>query len=244
MRTFRILNNGIMTRKGIMKKSQGNLIALMIFSLLFAFAADANVLVRTNGTTQYIPGQKAVGPNIDADFNNIVNWLNNGNIGSNNLTQFGVGPSNLAQYNVTITNGSSAFLMSGVTPVQVTNFSVSFVASGFRPVKVSLEPNPSPFLYNGIQNYGSVMYGSTAGSDVSNIYMVRDGSTVTDVYLSSNLLNAAVSAVPAYFQTPCSAFTYTDLPSAGSHSYIIYASASTSRGVAGVFNCRMVVEEL
>lgn len=228
-------------------------------SLLFCVAAEATTIARPFGSAAYPAGAKAIGPNVDADFNNIVSWLNGGNIATGNIASFGVvsgniangavgssqiatngvSPQNLSLPNIAITGSSSTFQISSVTPGLITNLSTTFTASGVRPVRVWLEPAPATYLFNGSQVFGSYVEDShlSNGSATDAFFFVRSNATTAHFQTSGGATSATI------YPRNCSDFSYTELPAAGTYTYSAEASVSNVSNTMLFFNCRLVVEE-
>lgn len=233
--------------------------ALAILVCIFAVGAvgSATTITRPYSSADYAGGTKAVGSKVNAEFANIVSWLNNGNITSPNIGTGGVATSNLADLGVTtakidnnavtpgklsapnikVTSSSSLFTLSNtLTPATVTNLSTTIVASGVRPISVRLENNTGTYVSSGVDlpSGGIETIGANALTVGSNIFFVRDSSTTAHWPI----------ALTAGSRVPCN-FSYTEQnPAAGTYTYTVKASNgdASATGVA-IFNCRLVVEE-
>jgi hypothetical protein len=227
---------------------------LVMLLLLCGYAAWslASTITRPYSSADYAGGQKAVGAKVNAEFQNIVDWLNGGNIGSTNIATGGVATTNLADGSVTIdkiagaccgypivTTSSSAFTMAGLVPVQVSNLSTTITTHG-RGVYVGLEPNPGTYLLSGSQTYGSYIAALGNGTGIgANLFFVNNGATTAFYNIMTNTAGQNILY-------PCSAFHYTEnLPAAGTYTFAVKLSENAGNSALGaqVFNCRLVVRE-
>ena len=225
---------------------------LLIVCLVLAFWTSAALGVtytRPYGPSDYAGGAKAVGPEVNAEFQGITSFLNGQNIdctnivpggvcngafgalsvNQNNIALGAVGAAQLATSNLVVSSSSSAFFNasgSGV-PVAVTNLSASITVSGLRPLRVGLEPNPGLYVSSNNTVYFSEIYSSVAG--VASVFILRGSSTTSLSYPGDNT-----------HPEPCSALSYTETSlGAGTYTYSVYVG-----GQAGVYNCRLVLQEL
>lgn len=224
--------------KSIIKKH-----ALLILAIFFGYSAYAlaTTYTRPNGTAQYVGGAKAVGPAIDADFNDLTLWLNTGNISSVNILSGSIGASQLAAANLVVSSSSSIAVISSVSPVAVTNLSVTATVSGLRPVWIRLEPTPAPYMVGANQFYGSaVRFIDLVGSSIGSIFLIKDSATTAAVTLQAPLISSGSDLIGA-----CSMLSYQETPAAGVHTWAVMASVSdASNAIVSVINCRLVVQEL
>lgn len=239
--------------------------ALAILVCLFAVGsfASATTITRPYGAGDYAGGTKAVGSYVNAEFANIVSWLNNGNITATNIGTGGVATANIASYAVTtakivdaavtkvklsaanlaVTSASSLYVLSNTTlAATITGLSTTITTS-LRPVRVSLEANPGTYRSGTADLWPSYVNASGYNSNLgSTLFFVRDGSTTASFLVTSN---STLVDTPMH---PCSGFSYTDFePVAlgGTFSYSVKAANNAAAGsTLQVVNCRLVVEEL
>lgn len=225
---------------------------LPVFLLMFGYAAGqlvfGDTITRPYGTPDYAGGAKAVGPKVNAEFQSIVDWLNGGNIDTDNIAAGGVATVNIADAAITVaklglSNGifstSSGAFSSGSgfpVPLAVTGLSTALaVQSSNHFVTVSLEPSPTQNLSSGSFTYTSYISAASTNARSQALFVVRDSSTVAHWLLPQQ--------APGAGYTPCSGFRFTDTPGSGSHTYTFYVSATTSAEAISVFNCRILVRE-
>lgn len=237
---------------------KNNLLAILVCVFAVGSFASATTITRPYSSSDYAGGTKAVGAYVNAEFQNIVSWLNNGNITSVNIGTGGVATANLASFSVTeakiaayavtpgklsapnlkVTSSSSLFTLSNtVTPATITNLSTTITASGFRNLSVRLENNPGTYVSSGADrpSGGMETIGANALTVGSNIFFVRDASTTAHWPI----------AATAGTRLPCN-FSYTEvLPPAATYTFTVKVSNgdASATGLA-IFNCRLVVEEL
>lgn len=241
-----------------------NFLVMLVLFFGYAAIALASTYVRPYSSTDYLGGQKAVGAKVNAEFQAISDFLNGGNIGSTNIAALGVATSNindlavttgkindaavtfakLAASNLKVTGTSSAFSITNSYSQAVTNLSTTITTVGARPVTVKLEAAGGTYLLSGASKYDSYVAFQNAsahgspGTDFAALWIVRDGSTVA--HYASEIGKTGVSGV----YKACSAFSFTDQPAAGSHTYSVYVtSAGSLQDTALVYNCRLVVRE-
>lgn len=237
---------------------KNNALAILVCLFAVATVGSATTITRPYGSSDYAGGTKAVGSKVNAEFANIVAWINGGNISSDNIATAGVATANLASFVVTeakiaayavtpgklsvrnlkITSSSSLFTLSNtVTPATITNLSTTIVASGLRPLSVRLENNPGTYVSSGVNREagGVETVGANALTVGSNIFFVRDSTTTAHWPI----------ALTAGSRVPCN-FSYTETtPPAATYTFTVKASNgdASATGLA-IFNCRLVVEEL
>ena len=231
-----------------------NFLVMLVLFFGYAAIALASTYVRPYSSTDYLGGQKAVGAKVNAEFQAISDFLNGGNIGSTNIAALGVATSNindaavtfakLAASNLKVTGTSSAFSITNSYSQAVTNLSTTITTVGARPVTVKLEAAGGTYLLSGASKYDSYVAFQNAsahgspGTDFAALWIVRDGSTVA--HYASEIGKTGTSEV----YKACSAFSFTDQPAAGSHTYSVYVtSAGSLQDTALVYNCRLVVRE-
>lgn len=241
---------------------KNNLLAIIVCLTVAFTYASATTITRPYSASDYAGGTKAVGAKVNAEFANIVAWLNGGNIGSDNIATSGVATANIASFAVTnpklgyqsvtldklypssisVTASSASYSTTSEVPAVVTGLSTTFVASG-RPVKVSLETNPSTFstgTYGGFLSGGNIVTGD--GNDA--IFFVRDSSTTAFLRFAPINVGGGLFARPVH---PCSAFAYTETSLVQGNTYTFALKASTgttgASSTVSVTNCRLVVRE-
>lgn len=230
-----------------------NLLSILVCLSVMTVISSATTLTRPYGASDYAGGTKAVGSKVNAEFANIVSWLNNGNIATDNIATGGVATANIASLAVTtakinngavtkakldtanlkVTGSSSVYALTGtLVPATITNLSTTFVSNG-RPVSVRMEPNPGSYLNSGATLITSFVSTDTAGG---NIFFLRDSSTTAHFNITID-----------HESHPCSMFSYTELLLTSGNTYTFTAKASLTavlNGTVNVVNCRLVVEEL
>lgn len=247
----------------ILQKSLLWLIPLLV--AIYTYAALATTITRPYSSSDYAGGTKAVGAKVNAEFQNIVSWLNGGNISSDNIATSGVATANIASFAVTtakildanvtlaklesshisVTSSSSLYQTLSEVPATVTNLSTTFTPSG-RPITVALEPVAATYQNGGITRYDGFVSGGNIASGNGNdaIFFVRDSSTTAHWQFLPVSLGGGAWARQTY---PCAAFRYTEtgLTSGVSYTFALKASTGLSGSVSTVTvaNCRLVVRE-
>jgi len=231
---------------------KNNAISVFVSLLALGGLSYADVIVRPYGPTDYAGGAKAVGSKVNAEFQNIVSWLNGGNISSNNISAFGVASSNIAD-NAVITSkiannavtkaklsgnytqtGFSGYLSitdTSTTALLVTNNSTTVTTSG-RPVLVTFGGSaltfgcPAPII-------GSYI-GSNGDDDNQGYLQIRRNGSASALF----------NLQPGY--SPCSNYSYVDFPAAGTYTYQASLRVDYTSGgyTASVCSCNMIVQEL
>ncbi len=227
---------------------------LFVLGCLFGYSAlelsFGDTFVRPYGSGDYAGGQKAVGAKVNAEFQEISDWLNGGNIDSTNLASGGIVNANIADATIAIgklatsglkvTSSSSAYSLTGIIPAQVTNLSTTLTTHG-RPVSVYLEGAPATYLFSGSQTFGNYVAAAGNGTGIaSNLFFVTDSATASFYNVMTNTAGGTILY-------PCSSFSYTDTSlSAGSHTFAVKVSQSAGNSSLGifVFNCRLIVREV
>lgn len=221
---------------------KNNLVAILISLAAYGTLAYANTIVRPYGPPDYAGGQKAVGTKVDAEFQNIVTWLNTGNISSVNIDAGGVETVNLADdsvtsakmgaLNITISDASSYFSTNATTDQDVTNLSRTITSYG-RPIKIELQSTATVYPYNdGLGNLTTLSSWVEAPTgDNGRILIIKGSSTLVDNRIEDG-------------RSPCSEFSYIDQVPAGTYTYKIAARVDTGGGSLEISGCRLVVREL
>lgn len=243
---------------------QQNLLAVLVCLVAVGTFASATTITRPYGASDYAGGTKAVGSKVNAEFANIVAWLNGGNIGSDNIATGGVATANIASFAVTNTKlgaasvsldklaassiavtAAAVYSTTSEVPATVTNLSTTFTASG-RPVHVSLENNPGTWTFLGANRYEGYITGGNiiTGDGEDAIFFVRDLSTTAMIKFAPINVGGGLFARPVH---PCSSFSYTDTSLSAGVTYTIALKASTGTtggfSTVSVVNCRLVVRE-
>jgi hypothetical protein len=203
------------------------LVGAGILAVIWAYAAVAAPLTRPYGPSDYLGGRPAVGPKVNAEFANIVSWLNGGNIASSNVAGFGIITGNIADGAVTKQKLSAADLenveltstsITGTTPVAVPG-AVTLVSTG-RPILVTLNSSHiSPVMAAG---NGLKITGTSTTLALGNIGFYLDGSALQCVYRLA--IQKTVSETLLQSTIPSSLVCMVYNVTAGSHIYSISGS--------------------
>jgi len=223
----------------------------------------ASVIVRPYGPVDYAAGTLAVGPKVNAEFENITSWLNGQNIGSDNIATGGVAsvnfkasslitrtfaaesvPKTKTPSNHSQSTGSGDFVIVSTGTTTVPGLSASITTSG-RPVLVSLQGGDATVVCQlGFIDYGNVQsqFGNSTDDKIA-LGVVRDGVTISNSRIG-RIEDLVVDSIQRF---PCGSFRFVDFPSAGTHTYSIIAQASkagSSDPAMRICNCTTVLQEL
>lgn len=212
---------------------KNNLISLLVCLAALSGFAAADTLTRPYSSVDYQGGAKAVGAYVNAEFQNIVTWLNTGNISSQNIAASGVYNVNRGPANFKITSGSSLYTNTGSLS-SVTNLSTTITTFG-RPVLVRLEPANTAFLISSASTTKGYVTSSDSSGAGSFFILNRDNSTLAQQPIPyAGASNERLS--------PCSNYSFLDTPTAGSYTYS--AAVVSNPGVtATVAGCRLSITE-
>lgn len=215
---------------------KNNLLSLTVCVLTIASWTVAGTITRIY---TFAGGDRAIATHVNAEFNNVLDFINNAGIGSNNIAGGGIATANIASYAVTkakldtatLTISANSGAFSGTNPhtLAVTNLSTTITTTG-RPVRMSLVSGGTFTVSSASTNVSYVM---ATNSTTSNILFLKDN--VTTVIFP--LVGASAAGLP------CSAFQFVESPSAGSHTYSVAVKASGG-GTIFVYGCSILVEEL
>lgn len=210
-----------------------NFLSILVCLCVTAALASATTINRPYGSSDYAGGAKAVGAKVNAEFDNIVDWLNGGNISSGNIAALGVQGVNLFA-NFKITSSSSYFTMTSPTAATITNLSTTITTSG-RPVHVSLQGAGESYMINGTSTLRSFLMSGDGMWNAANMLFMRDSSTVSQQTINYN--NGLL------YKDTCSSYAHMDHPSAGTYTYTakVFSGAGSQVTVGG---CKLVVREL
>lgn len=212
---------------------KNNLIAIVVSLVTFGALSFATTITRPYGPTDYAGGQKAVGTKVDAEFQNIVTWLNTGNISSINIEAGGVSNENRSDSNFKVTSGSSLYQNTG-SIAAIDNLSTVLSTYG-RPVLVRLEAANEAFLISSVSTTVGYVTSDDSGGDGSFVAIQRDGSTIA-------LQPIPYAGASNENYSPCSGYTFLDTPSEGEYTYSV--SVESNPGItATVAGCRLSVTE-
>ena len=212
---------------------KNNLMALVVCFLSFSAFSFADAIVRPYSSSDYAGGAKAVGAYVNNEFQNIVTWLNTGNISSLNIAEGGVTNFNRGAANFKVTSSSSLFQSAG-SLATVTNLSTVLTTFG-RPVLVRLEPANAAFLISSVSTTKGYVTSDDSGGDGSFIALQRDGSSVA-------LQPIPYAGASNESRSPCSNYTFLDTPVAGTYTYSVGAESNVGI-TATVAGCRLSVTE-
>lgn len=231
---------------------KNNLLAILVSLCAIGVYASATTITRPYGSPDYAGGAKAVGSKVNAEFDNIVNWLNGGNIASDNIAALGIAGSNIAahtitadkisrNYKVTASSGVFSIADSNTTLQTITNQSTTITTYG-NPVRIKLVPASYSGSCNGSVGGSYVSFGlDTGGVGTANAYFIRDSSTVAAFYMNRFYANTLKET-----RLQCSSFEAVDVVAAGTYTYAAKISIADRSGTIAfqVGCCRMIVEEL
>lgn len=218
---------------------KNNLIAVVLCTFIVSAISYATTYNRPYSSTVYNAGTKAVGTYVNAEFQAIADFLNNGNISSVNIQAQGVEQSDLF-YNMAITDASSLFIATGSTSVQVTNLSATITTQG-RPVRLELIGTSTAYANSGTSTLAS--------------YLSSNDAIFNASYLTFNRLNLSLGGSSTLSQQkinynetllyadPCSSYSHTDFVAAGTYTYSVNVFSEPANSVV-VAGCRLVVREL
>lgn len=212
---------------------KNNLIAVVLCTCIVSLVSYATTFSRPYSSTVYNAGTKAVGTYVNAEFQAIADFLNNGNISSVNIQAQGVEQNDLFS-NMRVTNASSLFTATGATATQVTNLSQSLTTQG-RPVRLELISTSTTYAVNGTSTLASFLYSDDNNLNASYLTFNRDSST-----LAQQVINYHDSLL---YADPCSSYSHTDFVSAGTYTYTVKVFSNPGK-TATVAGCRLVVREL
>lgn len=173
---------------------KNNLIAILVCSLMVSTFAGAGVVTRIY---EFTGGTKAVATQVNAEFDNIVDFINGGNIASNNIAAFGITAANINSDAVTtakiqdlaVTTAKLANASVTDAKLSISALTTTFIADGAvtRPKQAALTINKSGTV-------ASFTTTSTSLTDVTGL-SVSITTTGRPVY---------VGLVPANTSTVCS----------------------------------------
>lgn len=229
-----------------------NLIAVIVCLFSFGGLSLATTIVRPYGPSDYAGGTKAVGSKVNAEFQNIVNFLNGGNIASGNIAASGVltiniaddavttakipdgaiTPAKLSASNIVISSVSTVYIHAGVVSAPVPDLTATITTHG-RPVLLRLQSAKTTSVIGASPD--AIIYSEDAAHGGSNLFFIRDAATIQANYINDN------SSFLNY--TACSTFSYVDHPATGTFVYSI-AMSSLSTGTAILSGCQLVAEEI
>jgi hypothetical protein len=156
---------------------------------------------------------------------------------SGNMTGYapvnqGITHSNLAPLGQQISSSCGTFTTSSGSAVAVTNLSVAITTTG-RPVFIGM------------------MADGSGGNSVVNVSQNAATSVVGTVYIIRGSTNLSVSTVAVQGASgnlvavqPSSAFSYIDVPSAGTYTYSIKIQSGNSSTTMAIFNTVLIAYEL
>lgn len=211
------------------------------FSLLVCLSAlgalsFADTYVRPYGPTNYAAGTRAVGSVVNSEFESLKNWLNGGNISSENIAALGIATSNIQDDAVTPAK------MARLTPVDNTGSTLPFTASGScpttggtltittsgRPVYLNFRSSSTNARFSVITSLETIAEGANLGATVE---ILRNSSPVFDFQVV--VPQTDVVTGPTWeWSWPASSFSVIDNPSAGTHTYQVRVT-DTNSGVCG-----------
>lgn len=153
----------------------------VFLSALFSYAAVAGTVVRPYGASDYAGGTRAVGSKINTEFDTIVNWLNGGNISSNNLAYLGIANSNLGAGVVTQDKLAAKSVGTGAITITSTSTTSATVASDFATLTGTLGRPVVVGLKNTNFGGGIIVSSSTNAFPQAEIQIWRDGSQLSSI---------------------------------------------------------------
>lgn len=213
-------------------------LANVLCLLLAVNTAAASTITRPYGSSDYLGGAPAVGPKVNAEFDNIVTWLNGGNIASGNVASFGIATSNLADNSVT--HAKLANLGQQRASLSVTSIATTAATSIPGSVTLTTTGRPVFILLNG-DVPGSATLSSAVGISIASstqttirgkVAIYRDGATVVCAQLFEEV--KAVAEVGFKQTIPPSSIACIDVPTAGSHTYQVYGSTAGNSDATAV----------
>lgn len=215
---------------------KNNLISVAVCLMALGALSFADTYVRPYGATNYAAGTRAIGSVVNAEFESIKNWLNGGNISSENIAALGVATANIDDGAVTPVK------MARLTPVDNTGSTLPFTASGScpttggaltittsgRPVYLNFRSNSSGSRFRMVTSLETIAESGDLGSRVE---ILRDGSSVF-TFVTSRAAVDVLGAGPWEWSWPSSSFSVIDNPTAGTYTYQVRVTDINS-GVCG-----------
>lgn len=200
---------------------QNSLALFLSLSLFYSYAAVGGVITRPYGSSDYAGGTKAVGSKVNAEFDTIVNWLNGGNIASDNIAAFGVGTANLANGSVTQIKLATKTVSSGVLTINSTSTTVATAVTGSisvtgtgRPIFIGLKGTLSSTLP------GLLTVSSTSTAIIKGHIEIWRDSTVISSQAFGMGSTSSGSTLRAH-EPPSSFWVIDDGASSGAHTYTV-----------------------
>lgn len=212
---------------------KNNLIAVVLCTFIVSAISYATTYNRPYSSTVYNAGTKAVGTYVNAEFQAIADFLNNGNISSVNIQAAGVEQNDLFS-NMRITDASSLFTASGATATQVTNLSATITTQG-RPVRLEIIGTGTLYQNSGTSTLAAYLSSNDSIFNASYLTFNRDSSTLSQQKINYN--------ATLLYADPCSSYSHTDFVSAGTYTYSVKVFSNPGNAVV-VAGCRLVVREL
>ena len=183
---------------------KNNLLSLTFVVLAVSAISFADVITRPYSLPDYAGGTKAVGTKVNAEFQNIVDWLNGANIDNTNLAFKGIVGSNIADLTITndklaplfITGASqSTFAVTGVTVAAASGITTDYESVSGRPVLVGLSG-------------GSAIISSDTETPVIGIVVITRDNTIVYQGTFGTVLQTAQTGYKHYI--PASAIRFID----------------------------------
>lgn len=215
---------------------KNNFISVAVCLMALGALSFADTYVRPYGAPNYAAGTRAVGSVVNSEFESLKNWLNGGNISSENIAALGIATSNIQDDAVTPAK------MARLTPVDNTGSTLPFTASGScpttggaltittsgRPVYLNFRSLSSGSRFRIITSLETIAEGGNLGSRVE---ILRDGSSIFT--FTTTVPQTDVLTGPEWeWSWPASSFSVIDNPTAGTYTYQVRVTDINS-GVCG-----------